>query len=226
MFRQLDDDSMLFVQYSLEEYMRCLLSGVLTLTQQNYYALAFGELSDPEEGKQKVYSKGKQVTQFTSGNTFIWCSSVINSLDDLSTLKTFTDSHHGILIENPNLFLKEAINSITKSELVAEGGGENSVDIDHAHVIYIDESIKVNDDDETWYNRWTKRSKFENEREYRIVLHNLLTPEFEFIEENEELMKQFIVDVIKGETFYRVQFPISFDHFVPYIYNNDHWEPL
>lgn len=200
----------LFIQFKHREHRDALLDGELRVTQQQYYRYLRSEVSDSLEGEQLLQANGERFTLFGNHSTYIWSSSAINK-KELSEIKKFVDYDFGLLILEPNTFIEQVYESLTKTPIL-----KNNAEISFEPVVYSDKEQPMAEDKGKPLCRWTKPQGFSDEREFRLCVHNV--PPMKFIKDYfpEELYRVEELhtpheEVENKQTYYRLIFEITFD---------------
>lgn len=219
----LKDEEYLFVQYKLKEHRNSFINGELRITQQQYYRYLRSAVSDSFEGEQLVHAKGKAYTLFGNHSTYIWSCSIVDR-KNLSSLKKFDDYNFGILILEPDVFVKQTCNSLLSNPIL-----ENCSDIAFDRVIYTNEGQSLTEDKNKPLSRWTKHDQFSDENEYRLCVHNVPPMEnvVEFFPNEVHRIEEVYTPSAKAltkQTFHRLIFNVAFEfNYELYKYNGKLW---
>lgn len=220
LLQHLEKDDQLFIQLGKREYLDTLLNGQLRITQQQYYKYTRGENGDFEEGKQLVRQNDNKVHLGGIESTYIWSCSHTNN-QNIDQIKKFKDYDYGLLILEPIKFLSSLTECLEKDPILIK-----SAEIQHAKVLYTDDELIIKEDDRTPYNRWTKPLRYMTEYEYRLTIHNTLSPELinEFFNGKHNNRVEPINTPFNKKVFYRIICNFKFDsNFQTYVFKDQKW---
>ncbi len=220
LLQYLENDDQLFIQLGKREYLDTLLNGQIRITQQQYYKGVRGDNGDSEEGSQLVNQSNKKIHLGGLESTYIWsCSHTKNQ--NIEQIKKFSGYNHGLLILEPRKFLSSLTTHLNKDPILIK-----SAEIEHAKVIYTDDALIIEDDDRTQYNRWTKPSRYKTEFEYRLTIHNVLSPKLinQFFDGKHNDRVEQITSLSNKYVFYRIICNFNFDsNFQTYAFKGQKW---
>jgi hypothetical protein len=146
---------------------------------------------------------------------------MITNNQNIDQIKKFKDYDYGLLILEPTKFLSSLTECLTKDPILIE-----SAEIQHAKVLYTDDDLIIEEDDRTPYNRWTKPLRYMTEYEYRLTIHNTLSPDLinEYFNGKQNYRVEPINTPFNKEVFHRIICDFKFDsNFQTYVFEDQKW---